>query len=198
MHGVNLTTFQIKKMIDASKKEREVKLRIPFSSLHGEHRLPLTTRQLNKINKSKSGVDLTLSATQLKHLEKNGGFLPLLALIPAIMGGIGAAGGLAGGIASAVNAAKNANAAMLVQKETERHNRAIEEQLGKGIVANVATHLKTLLEKIGLGKCECEKLLNGQVHHLGGGLYLRPYGSGLYLGPQNVAQNGPLNAPSST
>ena len=193
MHGVNLTTFQIKKMIDASKKEREVKLRIPFSSLHGEHRLPLTTRQLNKINKSKSGVDLTLSATQLKYLEKNGGFLPLLALIPAIMGGIGAAGGLAGGIASAVNAAKNANATVLAQKETERHNRAIEEQLGKGIVANVVgkvpvigTHLKTLLEKIGLGKCECEKLLNGQVHHLGGGLYLRPYGSGLYLGPQTT------------
>src|SRR5271157_1547774 len=119
MHGVNLTTFQIKKMIDASKKEREVNLRIPFSSLHGEHRLPLTTRQFNKISKSKSGVDLTLSATQIKHLEKNGGFLPLLALIPAVMGGIGAAGGLAGGLASAVNAAKDANATVLAQNEKQ-------------------------------------------------------------------------------
>src|SRR5271165_7689087 len=132
MHGVNLTTFQIKKMIDASKKEREVKLRIPFSSLHGEHRLPLTTRQLNKINKSKSGVDLTLSAMQLKHLEKNGGFLPLLALIPAIMGGIGAAGGLAGGITSAVSAAENTQAAVAAQAEMERHNREVEAQLKTG------------------------------------------------------------------
>ena len=45
-----------------------------------------------------------------------GGFLPLLALILAIMGGIGAAGGLAGGIASAVNAAKNAPALTAAQQ----------------------------------------------------------------------------------
>ena len=108
------------------------------------------------------------------------------------MGGIGAAGGLAGGIASAVNAAKNAQALTAAQQETARHNRAVEEQIGKGVVANVVgkvpvigSHLKTLLEKIGLGKCECKKLLSGSSYHLGEGLYIRPYGGGLYLGPQN-------------
>src|SRR5579863_1588798 len=191
MHGVNLTTFQIKKLADGVKKQHEVKLRITKGNLKGNHRLPLTTRQLQRIQKAKTGLDLRLSAAQLQHLESTGGFLPLLALIPAIMGGIGAAGGLAGGIASAVNAAKNAQALTTAQQETERHNRAIEEQIGKGVVANavgkvpvIGTHLKTLLQKIGLGKCECDNLMNGGVHHLGSGLYLRPYGSGLYLGPQ--------------
>lgn len=37
--------------------------------------------------------------------EKTGGILPLAALIPLIIGGIGAAGGIAGGTAQIVNAA---------------------------------------------------------------------------------------------
>jgi hypothetical protein len=193
MHGVTLTKYQIQKLIEGAKNQHEVKLRLTKNNLHGNHRLPLTLRQLNRIQKTKSGIDLTLSASQLQQLESTGGFLPLLALIPAIMGGIGAAGGLAGGIASAVNAAKNAQALTAAQQETARHNRAVEEQIGKGVVANVVgklpvigSHLKTLLEKIGLGKCECKKLLSGESsYHLGEGLYIRPYGGGLYLGPQN-------------
>ena len=204
LHGVNLTKFQIQKLSNALKNEQEVKIRLTKENLQGEHRLPLTAKQLNKIRKAAAaaqGIDLTLSYSQLQHLEKTGGFLPLLALIPAIMGAVGAAGGLAGGIASAVNAAKNAQAAQAAQEETTRHNKSIEAQLasgavsayGSGVIANtvgkvpvVGNLLKPLLEKIGLGKSDCEKLLKGNLnsYHLGKGLYLRPYGGGLFLGPQ--------------
>jgi hypothetical protein len=83
-----------------------------------------------------------------------GGFLPLAALIPLLGGIAGGVGGLTGGIASAVSAAKG-------NREQERHNRAIEDQLksGSGVVANatgiipiVGKHLKPLAEKLGLGK----------------------------------------------
>lgn len=99
------------------------------------------------------------------------------------MGGKGAIRALVGGIANAANAAKNAQALAVVQQKTERHNDTVEEQIGKGVVANVVgkvlvivTRLKNLLEKIGLGKCECKcnKVMNDGVYHLGSGLYLRP------------------------
>src|SRR5271157_3317947 len=118
MYGLNLTKGQIEKIVLAAKQHREVKIRLSKNNLQGDHKLPLMQRQVNKIKKSKTGIDLELSVSQLRHLEKSGGFLPLLALLPAIFGGLGAAGGLAGGIASAVSAAKNAQAAAAAQAET--------------------------------------------------------------------------------
>ena len=52
-------------------------------------------------------------------MAKHGGILPLLGLLPAILGGLGAAGGLAGGIASAVNSSKQT-------AEAQRHNKEME------------------------------------------------------------------------
>ena len=117
-YGLTLSKGQVQKITLAIKKHHEVKIRLSKNNLQGDHHLPLTQRQINKIKKSKTGVDLELSASQLQHWQKTGGFLPLLALIPAIMGGIGAAGGLAGGIASAVSAAKNTQAAVAAQAKT--------------------------------------------------------------------------------
>ena len=74
---------------------------------------------------------LSLSSTQLKYLEKSGGLLPLLGLLPLIFGGLGAAGAVAGGISSAVSSAKNASNAAAQLAETERHNREIESQFKK-------------------------------------------------------------------
>ena len=62
----------------------------------------------------------------MKYLEKSGGPLPLLALLPSIFGGLGAAGAVAGGISSAVSSAKNVSNAVSQLAETERHNREIE------------------------------------------------------------------------
>src|SRR5271165_776410 len=189
MYGLNLSKGQIEKIALAAKQHREVKIRLSKNNLQGDHKLPLTQRQVNKIKKSKTGIDLELSASQLRHLEKSGGFLPLLALLPAIFGGLGAAGGLAGGIASAVSAAKNAQAAEAAQAETARHNREVEAQLktGNGLVSEVVgrvpvigTILKPLLEKLGLGINAQNSLMQGGCVKCGKGLYLKPYGNGLF------------------
>jgi len=203
MHGLTLTKTQANKIVSAAKKHDSVVIRLANNSLQGNHKLPLTETQvtrINKANKFNKGMDLKLSAAQLQHLEKTGGLLPLLALLPLIFGGLGAAGGVAGGVASAVSAAKNAKAAAVAQAETERHNREVEAQLktGAGIVSDfvgktplIGSFLKPLLQKIGLGIKDCNKVMNGGCVCLkkargrtGKGLYMRPYGAGLYIGPE--------------
>ena len=194
-YGVNLTVGQVKKMKTAQKKGTGTSIRLPKNNLEGNHMLPLTQTQINKIKKvkAKAGVQLNLSAAQLSHMEKTGGFLPLLALIPLIAGAVGAAGGLTGGISAAVSAAKS-------NAEQARHNRVIEEQLksGTGIVSDsvgkiplIGNFLKPVLKKIGLGIQDCNKINSGGCickHGLlykkqGNGLYLEPQGNGLFLGP---------------
>src|SRR5207245_10935743 len=183
--GVNLSKGQAKKIM--SNKE-SVTIRLTKAQLTGDFKLSLTKTQHNKIKKSKKGVQLTLSKSQLKHMEKTGGFIPLLALIPIIVSALGAAGGVAGGVASAVSSAK-------YNAEQARHNRVIEEQLksGSGIVASTAgkisvigKHLEPLLQKIGLGCEDTDKLsqgkcvcFNGKIVRHGKGLNLDRRGSGL-------------------
>ena len=204
MHGLTLTKTQASKIVSAAKKHDSVVIRLANNNLHGNHKLPLTETQvtrINKANKFNKGMDLKLSATQLQHLEKTGGLLPLLALLPLIFGGLGAAGGVAGGVASAVSAANSAKAvAAAAQAETERHNREVEIQLktGSGIVSDfvgktplIGSFLKPLLQKIGLGIKDCNKVMNGGCVCLrkargrtGKGLYMRLYSEGLYIGPE--------------
>src|SRR5271163_4728326 len=202
MHGLTLTKTQANKIVNAPKKNDSVTIRLANNSLQGNHKLSLTETQvtrINKANKFNKGMDLKVSATQLQHLEKTGGLLPLLALLPLIFGGLGAAGGVAGGVASAVSAANNAKAVAAAQAETERHNREVEIQLktGSGIVSDfvgktplIGSFLKPLLQKIGLGIKDCNKVMNGGCVCLrrargrtGKGLYMRPHGAGLYIGP---------------
>ena len=187
IHGVTLSIGQAKKLQTAINKEREITLRLSYKNLHGDHKLPLTKTQINRINKTKTGIDLKLSVSQLKYSEKKGGFIPLLSLIPLILGGLGAAGAVTGGIASAVSSAKQ-------NTETARHNREIEAQLqkGSGVISNVVgkvpligSFLAPILEKFGLGVQDQNKLMKGGcvcLRKVGKGLYLKPYGGGLYLG----------------
>src|SRR6476469_1678482 len=98
-YGVTLSEGQEKTIHDACKKGTGATIKLAKLNLQGDHKLPLTQTQINKIKKAKNGVQLNLSETQLKHLEtkeKNGGFLPLLTLIPIIASALSAAGGLAG------------------------------------------------------------------------------------------------------
>ena len=187
--GVTLTKGQIEKIDKAHKSDCDVTVRISKDNLTGQMMLPLTQTQVKKLNKAKSvktGVQLRLSKGQLNHMEKTGGFLPLLALIPLIAGAVGAAGAATGGIASAVSAAKS-------NAEQARHNRAIEEmnrealKTGEGVLSNVVesipvvgAKLSSMLKKIGLGGC----VDNMRGLKIGKGLYLEPIGCGLFLGPQ--------------
>ena len=194
--GVNLGALQAKKIVSVRKKNEGVTIRLSKNDLHGNYMLPLTQTQINKIQKAKAGIQLHLSTAQLKHMEKTGGFLPLLALIPLIASGLAAAGGVTGGIASAVSAAKS-------NAEQARHNRAIEDQLksGSGVVSDFVgkvpvfgQYLKPLLQKIGLGVRDSNEICNGgcvcknnfRYKQIGSGLFIEPAvsdGAGLFLGP---------------
>ena len=193
MHGVNLSKGQAKKVLQAHKKGNSISIRLSKNNLNGAFKLPLTKTQLNRIHKTQTGMDLKLSESQLDHMEKNGGFLPLLALIPLITCALGAAGGIAGGVASAVSSSR-ANA------EQARHNKAIEEAMknGTGVVSDVGkvpvigSFLAPLLQKIGLGLDDINKINRGgcvcqngvDIKRHGNGLYLGRQGTRLFLGPK--------------
>ena len=87
----------------------------------------------------------------MKYLEKSGGLLPLLALLPLIFAGLGADGGVAGGVASAVSSAENASAAAAQIAEMERHNREIESQLKSGANATNAANAANAGNSSGAG-----------------------------------------------
>src|SRR6185436_1556242 len=182
-HGVNLSPEQAKKIMSAHNKGTGTTIKLPKTNLQGNYLLPLTRSQLKEVNSATKGITLSLSKSQLKHMEKTGGFIPLLTLIPIIASALGAAGGVAGGIASAVNSSK-------ASAEQERHNKAIEEQLkaGSGVVSDIAGKIPVLgsilgpiLQKIGLGMSDIRKIMNGGCVCLGRGIYLRQYGGGLHI-----------------
>lgn len=203
LHGLSLTNGQIKKIITSANKHESVKIRLSRANFTGDHKLPLTRTQINQLSTTKTGVILKLSYTQIKHIDAivsnirkkyHGGLIPLLALIPIIASALGAAGGLAGGVASAVSASNNAKAATAAQAELERHNREVESQLkaGSGVISDHASKipiigsllLKPILEKLGLGIKEYNRIIKGGCVKCGKGLYLKPHGSGLYIGPK--------------
>ena len=162
-HGLNLSDGQLEKIIRASQNDESVVVRISKDNLTGNmHKIPLTKTQVKRIARAKNGFNLSLSSAQLKYLKKSGSLLPLLALLPLIFAGLGAAGGVAGGVASAVSSAKNASAAAAQIAEMERHNREIESQLksgagvGSGIISDgaskipvVGPYIVPIFEKIG-------------------------------------------------
>lgn len=167
-HGFCLSEKQIRKLDTAAMKNEAVSIKISKKNLNGNMNLPLTKAQETRVLKAQNGLTLKFSRKQLKEMQKRGGFLPLLALLPALGGIAGGVGGLAGGIASAVNSSKQT-------AEQARHNRELEAiAKGSGIVRG--KELSTTLKKFG----GCGDLIGLKV---GNGLYLEPYGSGLHLGP---------------
>ena len=138
---------------------------------------------------------------------KAGGLLPLLGLLPAIFGGLAAAGGVAGGIAQGVKAANDRKAQ---DEEAKRDMEFKKQQLeilknsqGSGIVAdklqqfgqtleNTGSKVKGFFDSVsekfrpGIEKIfrKLSKDFNIQEKHDGNGLYLelRPnLGSGIFL-----------------
>lgn len=186
VHKINLSNNQIKRLEKALRKKEGVSIRISYKNLNGEYPLPLTATQMKRVEKglrNQKGLQLKLSALQVQKIDKkHGGFLPLLALIPAA---VGAVSGIAGAIGSIVNGVRQ-------NSEQKRHNQEIEKLAkGSGIVSDalepfpiIGKPLSLVLRKMGLGVNTCPKKLAG--FKLGSGLYLEPYsGNGLHLSPQN-------------
>ena len=104
-----------------------------------------------------------------------GGIFPLLALIPAILGGIASAAGVAGGVTAAVNNVKQSQAA---DKDKEL-KQAMIDKLGTGVYLNPyeGRALYDFLKNKGL---KLDQLKNGEE------IYLNPYeskskGTGIFI-----------------
>ena len=69
LHGLSLTGGQIKKIIKAAIEHESVTIRLSRNNLIGNHKLPLTRTQINRINRAQTGVNLTLSYSQIKHIN---------------------------------------------------------------------------------------------------------------------------------
>src|SRR5688572_15906771 len=121
-HGLSLTEGQKVTLANAARNGTGATIRLTYGQLHGEDNLELTTGQANRVAKNLDkgrGMELRFTKTQLKHMTKNGGFIPLLALIPLIAKGLAAAGVAAGGAAAVAKAVndKRANDAALAEAE---------------------------------------------------------------------------------
>lgn len=125
--------------------------------------------------------------------KKEGGLLPLAALIPLIASGIGAAGGVAGGAAGIAKAVNDKKAQDAELKEQKRHNREMEKAVGRGYhyvkgegISNKYSGdgIKDFVRSLGLDK-EAKKVIKDFFRNLsekiqiepteGGGLFLSPY-----------------------
>src|SRR3977135_709699 len=102
-HKFMLTQNQLKKVKKALEEDRPISLTIPEKNFNGEHPLPLTNTEMEKIHDGEGLLKVSLSKKKLEHIRENkeGGFLPLLSLIRMILGGLGAAGGIAAGVGGA-------------------------------------------------------------------------------------------------
>ena len=102
--------------------------------------------------------------------------LPLVSLIPIIVGALGAAGGVAGGAAGIAKAVHDKDASEKELEEQKRHNLAMEKKSGEGI--------EEFIRKTGL-EGEARKVAKKFLENLsemvemtpkeGGALHLNPY-----------------------
>ena len=190
-YGLDLSENQLEKIINASKADKGTTVKLTNTATEGPHKFLLTPTQIEKIKNNNGSLNLKLSAVQLREMEKSGGFLPLLALLPLIFGGIGAASGIAGGVASAVSSVKNVKTAAAALEEQIRHNKQVEEELkaGSGIISDRIENVPFIkkivpyLRKIGLGVSTCKKIMDGETACTKSGLYIKQIGSGIFLGP---------------
>lgn len=130
----SLTKSQLEKIASAVHTNDEMTLRLSKSNFNQQgYNLPLTRTQINKLNDG-NVHDLKFSSAQIKYINskikkhsdvKNGGFLPLAALIPIVATVLGGLGSVAGTIASTVQKGQ-------ANSEIERHNRELEKQLKSG------------------------------------------------------------------
>ena len=128
---------------------------------------------------------------------KKGGILPLIPIIAGIIGGVGAAAGGAAGITKAVH---DKQAADKKQKEEERHNRAVEQMIGRSgkglpeIIGTIKDFGKNFAKET--RKTVKEGLLNlaDKVQIEKQGIFLQPYkqGEGIFLGKHPGGELSPI------
>src|SRR6266853_1459686 len=199
VHKFMLTNNQLKKVKKALDDDKKCILTIPDNHFTGEHPLPLTDAELRHVHDGDGYATISLSKKKLQHIRDNkeGGFLPLLSLIPMILSGVAAAGSIAGGaagIAKAVNDKKLNDATL---EEQRRHNQSVESKLGSGLgdaMKRESSPLRYGKSTVGCTMCpSCGSGLLLKAKR-GKGLYLKPYsgdhtGSGIIRAIGNAVGN---------
>ena len=201
-YGVTLSQEQIEKLAKAAHNKSSTKIRLKNVSLTGNNYLPLTKRQIAKIEKLKlaeKGIDLNLSTKQILHIvkigreahnlkrggflsqhgKKIGGFLPF---IPVIIAGLAAAAG-ATQIVKTVN---EKNAASAKQAEDERHNREMESVAKSQVIQQKSEATTGAGIKNKKWKCDvCNCVINeaNKINHLKSKKHLK---NGGYLGAMHL------------
>jgi hypothetical protein len=125
---------------------------------------------------------------------KEGGIIPLLTLIPLILGGVSAAagvGGMAAGIAKAVN---DKRAAEQAAEEQARHNREVEKiARGSGETSETIEHIslpkgtgcKGFVNTLSNVSDEDKTRLRNIFNALKGVMKIEKQGNGLFLSPKS-------------
>ena len=140
-----------------------------------------------RVGKPKSikvpGKSVYISKKKIDECKKEGGLLPLAALIPIIAGAVSATGAVAGGTAGIVKAVHDKRAADKEYDEQKRHNLEVEKSLKSG--GSLKEHIKKFVQATDLeneGKKAVKKFLKNISNVIevrpdkeGGGLYLNPY-----------------------
>ncbi|KAL4101209.1 hypothetical protein QTP88_021229 [Uroleucon formosanum] len=131
MYYFKLNKSQIKKLIEAHDNNTNAIFQIASNKIFkGENIYYLDKIQLDQLKNAKekkSEVSLEIRCSQIKN--KKGGFLPL------IFGGIGAASAVVGFLTSIVNTVNDYKHKNAMEKETIRHNKAMENKDGSHWVA---------------------------------------------------------------
>ena len=178
---------------------KKIELGNPFKICFQGESTYINEEQINSAKEKSGGFLLPLIGKVLSFIKggsgfetKEGGILPLAALLPLIFGGIAAAGGTAGGIASAVKAANDKAKNDLELEEQRRHNKVVEESIkGNGIFLNpykgkaLKEILIPVIDKIDGVEQEGKKQIKNVIKSLtpffkihevkdGSGIYLKP------------------------
>src|SRR5277367_4866886 len=205
IHKFMLTNSQLKKIKHALDEDKNISLKILDKNFHGEHSLPVTETEMKHVHNGEGYVNISLSKKKLQHIrdQKEGGILPLLSLIPLILGGIGTATAIAGGaagIAQAVNSKKLEESKL---EEQARHNREVENNLksGSGMKESMKREsfpLRSNKNIVGCTDCPaCGSGLLLKYKHNGKGLYLKPF-SGSHTGLGLITAIGDMSGNPAT
>ena len=114
-------------------------------------------------------------------VEKEGGLLPLVALLPLIFGGVTAAAAAASGVATVVKNVKEGQLADATKNKIQGSGIYLEPYQGKGLTKYLRTitkgnkdkdcakEIKEMLKKLGKGELEM------RINKKGTGIFLAPY-----------------------
>jgi hypothetical protein len=139
-----------------------------------------------KVGKPKSikvdGKSVYISKKKINECKKEGGLLPLAALIPIIAGAVSATGAVAGGTAGIVKAVNDKRAADEEHTEQKRHNLEVEKSLKSG--EGLKDHIKNFVRATNL-EGEAKKAVKQFFRNISEVIEVRPdkEGGGLYLNP---------------